>query len=229
MRCRKVRSLLSAACFDELAARQQAVVKDHLASCPSCRKEASYYTSLRSAARDLPKQTLSEDFNTRLLNRIAQERFQETRTRAYLPSHAPRLSWRTLAPVLVTGCLVLVVAGNFFVGDRPITPDAALSASPTSEDNRYLTAQPSNNPNLAVNLQQNWSLRQQIVRAERIEQISRGLANQYGFGNMHQAGTVSTASSLRPASSAFYLRQQPVYRVYRLSGSSVGRGDSQAY
>lgn len=229
MRCRKVRSLLSAACFDELAARQQAVVRDHLASCPSCRKEASYFNSLRTAARDLPKQSLSEDFNTRLLNRIAQERFQETRTKAYLPRHAPRLSWRTLAPVLVTGCLVLVVAGNFFLGDRPITPGASVATSSTSEDDRYLTAQPSNNPNLAVNLQQDWSLRQQIVRAERIEQISRGLANQYGFGNMHMAGAVSTVGSLPSASSAFYLRQQPVYRVYRLSGSSGGRGDSQAY
>lgn len=102
MHCRKVRSLLSAACSDELDSRQQAVVKDHLVSCPSCRKEASYYSSLRLAARELPKRTPSEDFNTRLLNRIAQERFQETRTRAYLPRRAPRLTWRTLAPVLVT-------------------------------------------------------------------------------------------------------------------------------
>ena len=229
MHCRKVRSLLSAACFDELGARQQAVVKDHLASCPACRREASYYTSLRLAAREMPKQALTEDFNTRLLNRIAQERFQETRTRAYLPRRAPHLSWRTWAPIAVTACLVLAVGGNFLLGDKVFVPSAPSSALPTAMDDSYLTAQPSNNPNLAVGLNQNWSLKQQIARAERLEQISRGLANQYGFGNLHLTGSTTSAGQIDPTSSAFFFRQQPVYRVYRLSGNSGGRGGSQAY
>lgn len=229
MHCRKVRSLLSAACSDELDGRQQAVVKDHLASCPSCRREASYYSSLRVAAQELPRKTLSEDFNNRLLNRIAQERFQETRTRAYLPHRAPRVTWRTLAPVIVTACLALVVAGNFFHGDKLFTPNAPTSMLPTSMDDRYLTAQPGSNPNLAVGLHQDWSLRQQMARAERMEQISRGLANQYGFGNLHLTSGTMTTGSVNPTMSPFFLRQQPVYRVYRLSGSSDGRRGSQAY
>jgi len=229
MHCRKVRSLLSAACSDELDGRQQAVVKDHLASCLSCRKEASYYSSLRLAARELPKRTPSEDFNTRLLNRIAQERFQETRTHAYLPRRAPRLTWRTLAPVLVTACLALVMVGNFLYGDKLFTPNTPTSTLPTPMDDRYLTAQPGNNPNLAVGLHQDWSLRKQLAQAERLEQISRGLANQYGFGNLHLTSGTMTAGSVNPAISPFFLRQQPVYRVYRLSGSSDGRGGSQAY
>jgi hypothetical protein len=229
MHCRKVRSLLSAACSDELDSRLQAVVKDHLASCPSCRKEASYYSSLRLATRELPKKTLSEDFNARLLNRISQERFQETRTRAYLPRRAPRLTWRTLTPVLVTACLALVVVGNFLYNGKLFTPNAPTSTLPTSMDDRYLTAQPGNNPNLAVGLRQDWSLKQQLARAERLEQISRGLANQYGFGNMYLTSGTMTAGSIDPTMSPFFLRQQPVYRVYRLTGSSDGRGGSQAY
>jgi hypothetical protein len=229
MHCRKVRSLLSAACFDELAARQQAVVKDHLASCPSCRREASYYDSIRQATRELPKRTLTNDFNTRLLDRIARERFEETRTRAYLPGRAPRLSWRTLAPVLVTACLVLAVGGNFLLGDKTPAPDTTFSTMPSSMDDRYLTAQPGNNPNLTVGLHQDWSLKQQIVRAERLEQISRALANQHGFGDLHLAGSTTPGAGFDPTASRFYLRQQPVYRVYRINGNADGRGDSQAY
>lgn len=229
MRCRKVRSLLSAACSDELDGRLQALVKDHVASCPSCRKEASYFSSLRLAAKELPKRALAEDFNTRLLNRIAQERFQETRTRAYLPHRAPRLTWRTLAPVLVTACLALVVVGNLLYADKSVTPNAPASTLPASMDDRYLTAQPGNNPNLAAGLHQDWSLKQQLARAERLEEISRGLANQYGFGNLHLTSSTSSAGSVNPAMSQFFLRQQPVYRVYRMNGGSDGRGGSQAY
>ena len=229
MHCRKVRSLLSAACSDELDSRREAALKEHLASCGSCRKEASYYKSLRLAAKEIPRKKLSEDFNTRLLNRVAQERFHETRTRAFLPRRAPRLSWRTLAPVVAVSVLVLAVVGNFYFNDRLFSPNAPTAVLPAPMDDRYLTAQPENNPNLAVGLHQDWSLKQQLARAERLDQISRGLASQYGFSNLHLTSSATNTGSINPALTPFFLRQQPVYRVYRVSGGSDGRGGGQAY
>ena len=112
MRCRKARSLLSAACSDELDARQHAAVREHVADCPSCKWEYAYYSSIREAGQEMPDVPVSDDFNSRLLNRIAEERFAETRTKAYLPKRVPRFQWRSLVPVTVVAGLLAVVTLN---------------------------------------------------------------------------------------------------------------------
>jgi len=229
MRCRKARSLLSAACSDELDSRRLAAVREHLASCPACRKEAAYYSSVRQAVRELPGKNLSEDFNTRLLNRIAQERFQETRTRAYLPKRAPRRSWLTVVPVAAAMALAVVVATNMYETEPNHPMASSTPGIPGPMDDRYLTAQPVSNPNMAIGMSEDWSLRRQLARAERLEEISRYLTSQYGFGNTHLTGSRVNTGGLQPALPRFYFQQQPVFRIYRVGGGTNDREDDKAY
>jgi len=229
MRCRKVRSLLSVACSDELDIRRQAVVQDHLASCPSCRREATYYTSVRNALGEVPRKALSDDFNTRLLNRLAQERFHETRTKAYLPHRAPRFSSRVLVPLAVTTALALAAITSFYVPGANLSIGTSTSQNPGYMDDRYLTAQPTHNPNVSAGLGNNWTLRNQLARAERLDMISRELTNRYGFDNARLAGSITPMGEFSSVVPQMYVRQQPVFRVYRIGGGTTGRGDGQAY
>lgn len=230
MRCRKVRSLLSAACSDELGGRQLAAVREHLVSCPSCRKESAYYSSIGQATREMPREALSDDFNTRLLNRIAQERFAETRTRAYLPKPAPRFRWRLLAPMAMTAALVTVVAVNLYVPKQPMMQVMPTSEVPSYINDSYLTAQPTNNPNFTVGLEKNWTLDQHLARMEKLEQISRRLTSSCGFGVQHlTSGTLARGQVQPPAIGIFFQRSQPVFRIYQVNGGTGGREDGQAY
>jgi hypothetical protein len=229
MRCRKVRSLLSAACSDELEVRQQAAVKDHLASCSSCRKEASYYTTVRQAVDQVPKKSVNQDFNARLLDRLAHERFQQTRTQAYLPRRAPRLSLRVLAPVAVTAALVLVAVSSFLSMDRSMPGGMPSAQLPSPMDDRYLTIQPTSGHNAALGMGNDWSLRRQLARSERLETVSRELTSHNGFGNMHLAGTTSPAGMMYTTASQNYPLRRPVFKVYRITGGSGDREDAQAY
>ncbi|MEW5795395.1 MAG: zf-HC2 domain-containing protein [Candidatus Zixiibacteriota bacterium] len=229
MRCRKARSLLSAACSDELGIRRQAAVREHLASCPACRKEASYYMAVRHAAGELPQKSLSEDFNTRLLNRIAQERFKEARTAAYLPHRVPRLSLRVYVPAAVAVALALFAVSLIDRQDSFVPSSAENRQLPEPLDDRYLTVQPDRNPNLSMGLSGNWSLRQQLDRAERLDHISRGLTNPYGFGNLHLAGSRVSAYGVDLVAIPRSSQQVPVFRYYRISGGADSREDGQAY
>jgi len=231
MRCRKARSLLSAACSEELGGRETAAVREHLASCPACRKEASYYESISQAAREIPSVKVSDDFNTRLLNRIAEERFGETRTRAFMPKRAPRFGWRMLTPVAVTATLLAVVAINIYKTDQPVrgaqvsTERTVVASVPGHIDDSYLYIQPTNNPNVTVDLKQDWSLQQHLAQTERLERISRQLTNRYGFGNMHlTSGTVN-----QPVILPGRFFPAPTVTVYQVSGRSAGGEDRQTY
>ena len=232
MRCRKARSLLSAACSDELGGREMVSVREHLASCPACRKEASYYDSIRQAASEMPSEKLSEDFNTRLLNRIAQERFGETRTKAHLPKRAPRFTWRTLAPVAATTLLLAVVGVNLMKTDQPSlgaqspAERTTVANVPGHIDDSYRTIQPTNNPNVTVGLERDWSMERQLAKTERVEQISRQLMNRYGFGNMHlTSGTIGRPVILP---GQFFPAPSTV-TIYQLNNRSTGGEDRQTY
>ena len=89
MRFRKTRSLLSAFCNGELSGRKHEKVRKALADDEALRREEAVFESIRKASRELPEKTVSDDFNARLLDRIARERFAETRSSAYLPKAAP--------------------------------------------------------------------------------------------------------------------------------------------
>jgi hypothetical protein len=128
----------------------------------------------------LPKTEVSADFNARLLNRIAQERFKETRTKAYLPKKAPSFGWSRLVPAVAATCLVLavVLAGginNLF--DTPEQPQVAE----TGLDDSYFTVKPGDNPNLqnayVQHVNANLDFEKELARANRIKNYMNSLTS----------------------------------------------------
>jgi len=227
MRCRKARSYLSAYCNEELTGGHKLAVSEHLATCSSCRKEEAIYRSLSLGGRQVKSLRVSDDFNTRLLNRIAQERFAETRTKAYLPKNAPLVVWSKLVPAVVTACLVLAVglySLDSFNNGNGGAPMAVLGDRPD-----YMTVQPTNNPNLTHPMDKDWSLTNQMARAERINTITNRLGSRVGFGN--QANQLASSTTrMQPAPYVIqYIRIRPVMRIYRSIDTSAGKEDSKTY
>ena len=147
MRCQKVRSYLSAYCNDELSGSVLRKVSDHLTACDHCRSEEIHYRELRSNAGTINTYKVSDGFNNRLLDRIAKERFNETRTKAYLPKAAPSIIIRRVVPILVTACLAIVIIMSNFTGDEESQPTNYASTNGQLDDS-YRTVQPVNNPNM---------------------------------------------------------------------------------
>lgn len=233
MRCRKARSLTSAYSNDELAGRKLTALRAHLASCVDCRQEAALMRSIRLASPSLPSIPLSEDFNQKLLNRIAHERFAETRTKAFLPGRIPLGIWPKLASVTAVAAALALVFGIY--GTNGLVPAknviAGSSNSSTSgQDDSYLTALPLNNPNVAAHLNQNWSLGQQLARSERITRISNNLTARSGFGDMRLAGTYSRSRYFPQVTAPYsitYIRIKPLVLEFhfvpnRSAGGSQG-------
>ena len=171
MRCRKARSYLSAYCREELDSRRQLAVSDHLMGCESCRCEEAVYRQMNEAVSEIPEMAVSDDFNARLLNRIAEERFAETRTKAYMPKRAPLMIWRQVVPVAVASCLALIAMISMMPSGEAPAP-GQMMAHQSGLDDSYLTAQPGQNPNVTVNLRQDWSLDQAMARTQRFNRIS---------------------------------------------------------
>jgi len=202
MRCRKVRSFLSAYCNDELTGRKKLAISEHLSTCSSCRREEAAIQSISLATRQVSELKVSDDFNTRLLNRIAQERFKETRTRAFFPKRAPVFTWGRVAPVFVSACLLIVVGIFSF-----------------KQSESYLTVQPVNNPNMTVNMKKDWSLNDQLARAERVNRITNRMTAAAGYLSAFDYGNRMVSSShgnIRPLPYIeSYYKLRPVVRIYR--------------
>ncbi len=120
--------------------------------------------------------TVSADFNNQLMERIANERFAETRakahTKAFLPQSAPRFAFRRLVPALVSVSAVAALAivswqqGAFNTTGNGVatqnsesnkansfafTPDDPILSAPAlgkqlGLSEKYMTAQPIANP-----------------------------------------------------------------------------------
>ena len=237
MRCRKARSLLSAASSDELSGRLLLSLREHLSSCADCRREAAIYGSIRQAVREVPRPAVKDDFNARLLNRIAQERFAETRTKAHLPHRMPSLVRRVLVPATTAVMFGLLAAvGLLMTGSNPQGPQMAVV--PASMDDSYLTAQPINNPNLstrtvAAGMTPDWSLAQQVVRAERLDRLTRRLTNRNGFaelcnGNCFVNAYSADTTPMSLGQPVFFRYPQGV-RVYHSGNTSGAEEVSRAY
>lgn len=228
MRCRKVRSFLSAYCRDELMGRRQAAVSEHLLNCRSCRTEEEVYRQMFAAMAEMPEEPVSEDFNARLLDRIAQERFAETRTKAYLPKSAPLFSWRKAVPAFVAACLAIFAIVSMMPSHQPGAPAMADK----SADDAYLTVQPVSNPNMTVHMPKGWSLDRQLAQAERANRIRNNLMPVGSFGRSY-ATPVSTGAPLtgRPVP---YLRpnlqMRPVVKTYvSPAGATVSQEGDKPY
>ncbi|MBI5266862.1 MAG: zf-HC2 domain-containing protein [candidate division Zixibacteria bacterium] len=221
MHCRRVRSYLSAFSNDELIGALLREVREHLATCPECRREEAVYRSIRLSARQFSDGHVKPDFNTRLMDRLAQERFAETRTKAYLPHRAPRIWWR-LAPVAVSAVAVLLVAISFIKSpddqNTPKPPDFAQ----TGQDNSYLTVQPRGNPNMTANLKPDWSLNNHMAQSDRLSRLTNSMTEASAFSDQDMIRRLQPGLVIQNGQPylVFFYREQPVIRVYDQPGST---------
>jgi hypothetical protein len=187
---------------------------EHLVDCAECRQEEAVIRHTLLSTKELPSLKVSGDFNARLLNRIAQERFNETRSKAYLPKRAPALAWRKVVPVVAVMCLaVLASVPVFMTADKPEAPMRAE----TSLDDSYLTVQPDTNPNFTVNLHRDWSLDQQLAKTHRVNRISNSIAPESGAGFWNHTRDWTTMVSSTHRQSPFVdnrHRTRSVVRMY---------------
>ena len=231
MRCRKVRSCLSAYSNDELTGRRQLAIREHLSICSDCRKEAAFYSSMSSAGKQLTGLTVTAEFNTRLLDRIGLERFKETRTRAYLPRRVPVVGWRQVVPALsVVAVLALVAVYWYLPGAGVVSQNTASSEDPTGD--LYLTVQPTDNPNMTAPMRKDWSLNKQLRWSDRMARISNSITDQTGFGNLHLTGEFGRrgigANRYAPYISTYY-RVQPIIRIYQSPNRTRQQEDDEIY
>ncbi|MBD3257355.1 hypothetical protein GF377_02890 [candidate division GN15 bacterium] len=229
MRCRKVRSLLSTYSRNELTGRQQAEVREHLAVCADCRKEAAVYASINAASREIPEKSVSSDFNTKLLNRIAEERFAETRTKAYMPKQPPMVSWGKVVPAVAMAALVVVVAISIILPGGQQSPGTLASG----DNDLYRTVQPTDNPNFdTVLLSKNWSLNRILARLERVDNVTESISRGNGFTQAQLASSMPRALiwQQRPTPySATYHKMQPVIKVYEVPRSVQSQEGEKVY
>jgi len=222
MRCRKVRSCLSAYCRDELSARGQASVKEHLDRCAGCRREEAVFRELNGSLNTLPEYHVSDDFNTRLLNRIAQERFKETRSRAYLPKRVPIFGWGRLIPAMATACLVLafVFSGGLGILDNQDQPPTYANNGQGGEylDDRYKDVQPDQTHVLIQHSQSNWVFQKQVAKANRIRNLMNQLASQSSFGNTAQLAGSGYNYSNRPLIMRLPFDRRTINSTYTTQG-----------
>lgn len=199
MRCQKVRSCLSVFCNDELTGSALSEVSDHLAACAGCRAEEQHYRSLIKGGQELNTFRVSEGFNNRLLDRIAHERFAETRTKAYFPGPVPSIFFRRVIPIVVTAFMAAAVVISNYSPDKKMQPES-FAAGNIQTDDYYRTVQPVDNPNLTGMLNKGWSLDEQLARADRIKLISQQLASDFPCDCYIEGNAVNvSARSSRPA------------------------------
>lgn len=230
MRCQRVRSYLSAYCREELIGRKRLAVQEHLAGCESCRRQEEFQRVMNHHMVELRGPALPGDFNTKLLNRLAQERFNETRTKAYLPRRAPIFVWRRLVPVLA-GLSVVLFAAVSMVGNRYGGPGALFKLSGLGGDDSYLTVQPYGNPNMTTELRKDWTLEAQMRQAARVNRISGLLTSSNGFGS-ETHGTLEMTNPFtgeRMPYTVVIFRMRPVVRVYEPSNTPQVEGANSIY
>lgn len=229
MRCRKARSCLSAFCNGELGERQAALIREHLADCPVCRAEAQAVSTVMVSRKQMPTLRVSGDFNSRLLHRIAQERFAETRTQAFLPHRAPVIGWGRLATVSAATLLIFVVAGFGYFSWHEGGSDSRFAGSGSTSgryslgsDDSYLTAQPvGNGGNVA--LTSGWSFRDQLAKVERLNRLTSHLTDRGGFATSHLASSQTLATGMPVVNVGN--RVIPSVRVYQtVTAGSTGEG-----
>jgi len=214
MRCQKVRSLLSTYSSGELKESVLLSVSEHLTGCAGCRQSAAFYRTLFETRHQLSTKSVSHDFNNKLLNRIAQERFAETRSRAWLPrTIAPTFFMRRVAPVFVTASLVFALA----IGYAPKfenNPEVVLASLQTSMlDDSYLTAQPNANPYMLANqMRQGHTIAHMVASTQRTARFTNMMLAPESFAG---DGYAALASASTPSSFAesFY-RLRPIVRMY---------------
>lgn len=220
MRFRKVRSFLSAYSNDELEGRQKEAVREQLAHDETLKREALIFRQIKDGCREFEDIKPSDDFNARLLNRIAAERFAETRTKAYLPARFPGL-WRRIAvPAMATvamACFGLVGYSAWQVSPWQPQATAQHGEQQLGEDDSYLYASAVNNPNFGLKTGVVRSLSDLLARVDRADKISNSMTSgaRYVTNNRlasHQTWSSNVRRCPIPFSIQFY-RVRPILKV----------------
>lgn len=229
MRCRRVRSYLSAFCNDELTGHKKLSVGEHLENCSECRRVRAEYTAINENRRVIPQLKVANNFNNLLLNRIGQERFIETRTKAYMPKNAPVVRWTAVIPVIAAACLVFAVTMSGLLNNIETTTQGRTAYIENNDIyNAYLTVQPDNNPNMTHQMNKDWSLTTQLAKADRIDQMSQKIIEQIGINRGQSQGlaNVSSNSTSHVPYGQSYYRVRPVIKIYQTPGSQRGVGSA---
>jgi len=207
MRCRKVRSCLSAYCRDELPDGQRMAIGKHLESCPDCRKELAVCRDFAGLMKELPPYRVSDDFNARLLDRIAEERLRPQKTKAFLPRRIPLFGRSRLIPAVAAACLILAFV---FIGglDRMFNPDQTdmytAENNGTSDEwfDRYKDVQPVEKHDMIQHAGANWEFKKQVARVNRIKQLMNQVSGQNNFASGQNQQVLGYYSL--PAGSVFF-------------------------
>lgn len=229
MRFRKTRSCLSAYSNDELDARQNEAVREQLAQDELLKRELLIFDQIKAGCRELEDLKLSDDFNARLLNRIAHERFAETRTKAYLPSRIPGL-WRRLAvPAMATVAIAFFgLVGYSAWQNLPEQSQATAQAGEQQlgEDDSYLYASSDKNPNLGRQALEGRSLSSLMARVDQADRISNRMTSgaQFVTNSQLASGRIWSGNARRspiPFSIQYY-RVIPILKVKPLAPRTDG-------
>jgi hypothetical protein len=182
---------------------------------------------MRKAGRELPESKVSDDFNARLLDRVARERFAETRTQAYLPKPAPLFLWRQAVPVAITAVLALF-AGITMFGSSDQNSGTYL-ADRGGLDDSYLTAQPANNPNMIPGFGGEVSLPQLMAKVDRADEISNFLTGSRDFGGVSRTGGLSWTAMRTRVRTPFNDYHYTVRPVIRVTAPVTSKEENGAY
>jgi len=196
-------------------------VREHLSTCPDCRREEAVYRSIRLSSRQIHTRHVSPGFNTVLMDRLAHERFAETRNKAYLPKRVPKMWWR-VAPVAVSALALLFVTFSFVLSpDMQNSLQQAVTPS-AGQDNSYLTVQPQANPNMTVQLKKDWSLNNQLAQTDRLSRLTNSMTQASAFAGQGQQGILEPGLVVRNGQPyvVFFYRVQPVITVYDQRGTT---------
>lgn len=217
MRCQRVRSFLSAYCKGELTEKRSGAIAVHLEGCPQCCHEEAAYRDMNKSVGQLSCCTVSDDFNSQLLKRVADERFKETRTKAYIPKKIPVVTLNRLAPVFAAACFIFafIFTGgtNLFIGESETTAYVA-----TDLNESYKDIQPETDHVLSHPTTGEWAFSKEVARATRINGLMSKMAGRNSFGSLASSRQNSYQSSFRA-------RQfPPMIRTYlhQLSTSKKG-------
>lgn len=227
MRCQKARSYLSAYCNNELTGAAQIEISEHLAGCPECRREESAYQAVRNGAPNVSKLRVSADFNSLLLNRVAEERFAETRSAAYFPRESVRTFNRGWLPVFATAVVAFAAIG-VSISSRINAVNPMLASG--SLDNSYLTVQPANNPNLTAQLPKNWSLNSHLEKSSRYNTLSTSVAPTWTSFTSSNTMTRSRNSDRFTPYNTMIIQGRPIVRQYiQADGAILTTGGATTY
>jgi len=162
----------------------------------------------------LPRQSVAEDFTARLFEKIGQEGFAEKRTKAYFPKRIPRFGMARLAAAASVAVIILAMGVGLHVGDVFLAPNGPQVIGPSNRmanasDDRYLTAQPQDNPFL----NEHKSVSKMVAQYSRWREFSQQLRDNIGVGQMMNAQNVAFASS-QSAPSGAHIIVRPVVKDY---------------